>query len=225
MLGRQTTTRPAAGSAATGLRFRLALPLGQLLLCAILLWPARAWVFHELGLPDSIARTPIIIRYGGGAGQQVFRWSASTGMDLAAFLNLPGCISELPYAIFSASHRPWKPSHMDFKVWRAVTWPLLGTLFWWVAGRGADALAAWKKRTIHPKVSWLETVIGFLLGAVGITFAIGFVFFAGPDRHDRDLQLAASAAALWAFLASLSVAGKILQWRLRRRLLKAQAIA
>jgi len=45
--------------------------------------------------------------------------------------------------------------------------------------------------------------------------AISFLF-AGKDRAEPILQLMACASLMWGVLASLTVAAKIAQWRLRK---------
>lgn len=137
-------------------------------------------------------------------------------MDVVAALNLPAGIVQLPYEMFSANHQKLMPRGVDFKVWRAVTWPLVGMIFWWIAGRGADALMAARRKRISPLIGWVETTVGFLFLAGGVVMIVGIEFFSGSDRP--DLQPVALISALWAFLGGLSVAGKIAQWRLRKRL-------
>jgi hypothetical protein len=56
-------------------------------------------------------------------------------------LNLPVGIVQLPYVILNPAKQEWFPARMDFRVWRAISWPIFGLLFWWVAGRSTDALA------------------------------------------------------------------------------------
>jgi len=137
-------------------------------------------------------------------------------MQIVAAINLPAGIIQLPYVVLSADKREWMPPGMDFRVWRAVTWPVLGMVFWWIAGRGADALRAAQREILAPRIGWPETIVGLLLAAGGGVFVIAFVFTAGPDRNDRELQVVAAAACMWAVLGSLTVAARILQWRMRK---------
>jgi len=206
------------------LPFRWIFPLGQLVLCALLLWPVRPRIALAFHLP-MLAQPPAIFQLGGPLA--VFaRWADNQGMDTVALLNLPAGVVQVPYIVMNRSKKEWMPSsEFDFKVWRAVTWPLLGTVFWWIAGRGAEAVAASRRKILVPQMHWIETVVGFLLFAMGTTFVFGFVFFAGQDRHDLILQVLAFAAGLWAFLGSLSFGAKIAQWRLRKRLTTEQRAA
>ncbi|HEY6308341.1 MAG TPA: hypothetical protein VI488_17985 [Candidatus Angelobacter sp.] len=142
----------------------------------------------------------------------------NNSMETVAALNLPAGLVQLPYAIVSADKNDLMPSGMDLRVWRAITWPILGMVFWWIAGRGAEALVAAQQGRLVPRIGWLETTIAFLLLAAGTTFVVGFVFFSGVDLHDLTLQLFMITAILWAFLGSLTVAAKIAQGRLKRKL-------
>jgi hypothetical protein len=216
---------PTATRERRGIRFSWILPLGQLTLCALLLWPARAWIFFQLGFPRRLNVPSMASPYGGSVAQKLGSWSMDYGMETAAVLNLPAGLVQLPYAIFSPNHREMAPRGVDFKTWRAMSWPILGTFFWWIAGRGAEALAASRRRVLIPGIRWVEATIGFLLLASGVTLAVAFVFTAGPDRHDRMLQFVIMAALLWAFLGALPFTAKILQWRLRKKLAAASAIA
>jgi hypothetical protein len=89
-------------------------------------------------------------------------------------------------------------------------------VFWWLAGRGVDALVTARRKAITPRIGWTETVLGFVLGAGGLVGVIAFLFTAGPDLYDRQLQLLMSAAGMWGLLGSLTVAARILQWRIRK---------
>ena len=151
-------------------------------------------------------------------------WSQRNGMQTVTVINLPAAMVDLPYAIFSEKHENWSPGHMDPRVWQAISCPIMGMIFWWMAGRGADALVAFRSRRMIPVISWAETIVGFLLAAGGAVFVIAFVFTAGPDRSNLGLQLIAAVAGLWALLGGLSVAARIMQRRMRKALLRECAV-
>src|SRR5262249_55928229 len=179
-----------------GVPFRLALPLGQLVLCALILWPIRGLIFAELGLPVAIRLTgpPLFLR--SGPGRLFLEWSLSSGRQTVAAINLPAGLAQLPTVFLRADRTEWRPAAVDFLTWRAVTWPLLGMVFWWIAGRGVDALIAARRKVLAPRIAWTETVLGFVLGAGGLASAIAFLFNAGLDLHDRQLQLFISSAGM-----------------------------
>ena len=202
----------ALNAAISKIRFAWALPLGELVLCAILLWPLRLWILHELGIHVPLWLERVMsLRYG------LFPTSPSFSFDATAALNLPGGEIQLPYIILSADKMEWEPLAMDFHVWRAITLPFLCLPFWWMAGRAIDALIAIPKRKLTPRIGWVETIIGFLLMA---TCALGFVaLLFGVSIDDRDSVMIRFVAGcgLWALLGSLSVIARFRQWRLRRQ--------
>lgn len=208
----QSAIVPAEARATPGgFPFRWVLPLGQLVVCAVLLWPARPRIAYGLGLP-MLASPPLIFRLGGPL--QVFaNWSKTYGMQTVGVINLPAVVFEVPWMLFDKN---WAQHGLDWQVRRAITWPILGMVFWWMAGRGAQALSAVRRKKLVPRIGWIETVIGFVLLAAGATMVIGVEFFSGADRH--SLQPAAAVAGMWAFLGGLSVAGKMAQWGLRKAL-------
>jgi hypothetical protein len=205
---RAETQAPVAMSGRVGFPFRRVFPLGQLVLCAIVLWPARGILFLELGLPARFAAPPILLRFGSPMLERLAQWSNHYGTQTVTIINLPAAVSELLVTMVK-NDWPNRP-------WRAISCPILGMIFWWIAGRGADALVATRRKNLAPRIGWVETMIGFLLLAAGATMTVGIEFFSGSDRH--DLQPAALVSAMWAFLGGLSVAAKVVQWRLRRHL-------
>ena len=150
-------------------------------------------------------------------------WSQQSGMHTVIAMNLPAAVFHVPYAIFSTSHQVWTPGHLDARIWQAITSPILGLVFWWVAGRGADALMAAARKQLAPKIRWTETIIGFLLAAGGAVFVLGFVFTGGEDRSDGGLQILAALAGMWSVLGSLTVVARIIQWRMGKALLRKSA--
>jgi hypothetical protein len=212
--------------------FRRVLPIAQLLLCAVLLWPYRAWIAFEVfsvtprySAPRVTESTPHLEIPLNAEGQielpakvrNIVR-AHENAFNTVAALNLPGGIVQLPYAIYSADHREWIPGNIDFQTWRALSWPLLALPFWWMAGRGAEALASARRKLLVPRLRWPETVISFLLMAGGATLALGFFFFTdGPDRSDPLLRLFSVAGGMWAVFGSLTVAARLAQWRIRKK--------
>jgi hypothetical protein len=193
-------------------RFAWLLPLGQLVLCAALLWPVRLIILRELHIP-----VPRII--GQTMLPDYVRWSYQQEFFLSsvAALNLPAGLVQLPYAMFNTTKRDWMPAEMDFRIWRAVTWPLLCVPFWWIAGRAIDALTRLKHRLVTPIIGWTETIIGFVLMAACGTGFFGLLF--GLPKEDRTLELTRFVAGcgLWALLGGLSVVARFRQWRFNKK--------
>ena len=197
-----------------GFQFRLALPLGQRVLCALILWPIRGIIRFHLGLPIGMGGPSWLFRTG--PGRVFLEWSMSNGRETAAAINLPGGLLELPTVAVTHNARIWTPQGVDFQTWRALTWPVLGLVFWWIAGRGADALLAARRKICFPRIGWTETVVGFILGAGGLVGVFAFLLTGGQDRYDPQFQRLAFAMGLWAVLGSLIVMARIVQWRIRK---------
>jgi hypothetical protein len=199
-----------------GFSFRLALPLGQLVLCAVLLLPIRGHIFYELGL-RRLAEPSLPFQLGGPLLQPFAEWSLHNGMEAVAALNLPAGLVQLPYAIFSQGHSELTPAGIDFHIWRAVTWPIIGVIFWWIAGRGIEALVAARRRTLSPRIGWAETIMACGILAVCGTIAVVFPFI-GNDRSDGSLQVFDAGAVLWTVFSAVTVAARIVQWRVNKKL-------
>ncbi|HKF21842.1 MAG TPA: hypothetical protein VKE93_09745 [Candidatus Angelobacter sp.] len=199
-----------------GFSFRLALPLGQLVLCAVILLPIRGYIFYELGL-TRLAEPALPFQFGSSLLRPFVEWSQHNGLDSVAALNLPAGLVQLPYDIFSRKHVEFTPGAVSFRVWRAVTWPVLGTVFWWSAGRGAEAFVGALNGSLAPRLRWIETVLACTIVAVCGTITVMFPFM-DDVRGDGTLIIFAAGSAVWTFLGGLTVTARILQRRIRKKL-------
>jgi hypothetical protein len=207
------------------LPFRRLLPLGQLLLCALSLLPFRGVILFELlhvraysFAPDSGTTIGPDGSIHLGNNPAFDRWmkAQQTTFQAVTFLNFPGVIFELPAEMFTPNGQVWAPERVEHELWSAVTLPVLALPFWWMAGRGLEALLSAKKRLIAPRLRWFETGVSSLLLAAGLTMAIGCLFFAGPDEGDRIIRTMGTAGGVWAVLGSFTVVAKYLQWKMSR---------
>jgi hypothetical protein len=193
------------------IRFSWLLPLGQLLLCAALLWPIRLTVLRALHIPLShiIEQTML---------PDCLRWSPKQNFffDSIVALDIPAGLIQLPYVMTSSTKREWTPDGIDSRVWRAVTWPLLCIPFWWIAGRAIDALTALNHRLLIPRIGLMETVIGSFWLASGALLFVGFLVWTIAVK-DASLTRIAAAGGLWALLGGLSVVARFRQSRLHER--------
>lgn len=137
----------------------------------------------------------------------------------ASVLNLPSGLIQLPYVILNPAKEEWVPLGMDLMTWRAISWPLLGILFWWSAGRGIEALIATRRGLVKPEISLPETAIGAALFLFCVIAAICLPLFGNNDR-DRDfpLKLLSCGLGMWALLGGAMAAARLGQWRIRRRM-------
>jgi hypothetical protein len=116
----------------------------------------------------------------------------------------------------SPSKHEWMPGDVDFGAWRAITLPFLCLPFWWIAGRGIDALTALTHRQIAPRIRWPEVAVGSVWLAGGVTLLIGFLVSPPNDKKDVNFFLFAASGGLWALLGSLSVIARFRQWRFKK---------
>lgn len=192
------------------LRFSWLLPLGQLLFCAALLFPIRLMIVDGLhiDLPPWVERAMAL---------NFFPWvKPDFLLSSVTALNLPGLMIQLPFAIASPNQREWMPEGVDFRVWRAITLPFLCLPFWWIAGRGIDALTALNHRRLAPRIRWPEVVVGSVWLTGGATLFVAFLVSPAADKDSEFTHIAASGG-LWAMLGALSVIAAFRQRRLRRK--------
>ncbi len=212
------------------LPYRWILPIAQLLICAMVLWPIRSEfvleiraTIHGYGAARALEQEPhYVLPYS--LDQLVIdpQWEKSfknkeRRLWTSTLLDLPVGLLALPYAIHNPDKTEWTPNGMDFKKWRAISWPLLGMIFWWIAGRGVEALLAARRSVIHPSIGWAETGIGVILLMWGIIFLIG-PLCAGDSERDIAWVFICGSGALWAVLGGAIVVARSAQRKIRLRL-------
>jgi hypothetical protein len=204
--------------------FRWVLPLAQLAVCAL--------AFLILGRYDAQKRLPgdavleggkYAIRTKDGGYVKILIpdrkpwqvWASQERFQAVSIgLNLPSVIFQLPYIFLNPEKREWVPRGMSFWEWRAISWPLIGVLFWWAAGRGLEALVAARRGLIRPAIKWVETVIAMVLFVI---FAVLCVCALGnrPMGSDTNSAIGFVGCVLWTILTGVIIAARIAQWRIR----------
>src|SRR5256885_13357433 len=159
---------------ATGVSFRRVLPMVQLLVCVISIWPSRYFVLFQF-LQSLQAYTlvkpqqpftlrnievPTLTSQQKQEADRAIR-IVHLRMEVPVALNFPALIAQLPYMVLI--RREWIPIGMTRVVWRGLSWSLAGVFFWWLAGRGADALRAARKSVLAPRITMGETIFAGLL--------------------------------------------------------------
>jgi hypothetical protein len=172
--------------------FRWIFPVGQLVLCLLLV--------------SIVVQLRRYVPY-------VF---ASHVMEAVTAINLPGVLVQLPFALLRSPHEMWTPPGMSVQLWRGLTFPISGMVFWWIAGRAAEALVAINYRQLMPKIGWVETVTGLLIMAGGATLLGGMLFGLSPSERDWQSTRLAAAGGLWALLGALSVIARFRQSRFKK---------
>jgi len=141
--------------------------------------------------------------------------TAMRRMRVPVILNFPVVVAQVPYLL--VTRREWLPQGMLIEAWRALSWPLVGVLFWWLAGRGIDALSASFRSTLRPRLSWIEVTWAIVLLVVGVVTLIGIVTSTPDDRRDKDFMALLYGGLLWGVLAGLTATARFRQWRIYKR--------
>lgn len=212
--------------------FRWAFPIGQLLLCVILLWPLRSELSaHLRPRPPAPASTPATVSTVPASsdlkpGQRMIVVVGSTTPQeqraehtkkevrllIPGNLNFPAFFFDFLISDLLADR-----SHTDddfYTYWRAVTWPLLAIVFWWMAGRAVEALIAARENLLTPRISPPEVTVAIVLLFFGGGLSLQFAF--GGESGDLDSYLLAAGAGLWAIIGAIMLSARLAQWKVRR---------
>ena len=215
----------------TAFPFRWAFPIGELLLCAILLWPVRGELFsnrqprnssaptrtvylRKAPAPpnldsepqESIQATPASVQEQRAERIRQLRISIPPRLNFPAFF--------FDYFIYNMVPDKVRETDAFRKSWMPVTWPLYGIVFWWMAGRAVEALIAARKRSLIPRIGPPEVTVAIALLLFGGFLSLGFAFTNTP--LDLDSYLLAAGAALWGLIGLLMLLARIMQWRVRK---------
>jgi hypothetical protein len=180
-------------------RIRWIFPIAELWVCGMLFWPwttLTAGILH--GRPAEILAT--------------MRFSIPLALNL-------------PCGIIGFARREAVPAAVLPDMWRAMIWPFVGVIFWWIAGRSFDALLAARQHEPSPRITWIEVCVPAVIVAVSSLLLFGFA--SDPSMRDEFImpwRTAVGGSVLWVFLGATTIAARLVQWRIRRRL-RTQAIA
>jgi hypothetical protein len=198
----------------SSLRFRWLLPITQLVICMVALWPVRSLLVLQVKLSNHAY--PIFLPPGPEWENEVRAFERLEGRTwLPVALNLPCGLVQLPYVILNPTKREWIPRDMDLQTWRVISWPIAGCLFWWIAGRGLEGLAAARRRLIFPSISWIETITSAAISLFCAVATVCLPLFSGYDGT-FPMKYFVAGFAMWAVLDGVVVVARVAQWRLRR---------
>ncbi len=224
-----------------GFPFRIVLPLVQLLVCLGLLWPHLPGLSSQLrlavrelsarvfGTEPPVENSQIVLDVTPIApGREQTLDLDAVRLTTPAALNIPVGFIQIPFMIDNPPHPEWAPTGMWIREWRAVSWPFVGLIFWWMAGRGLEAIGAGlrffasfqreeaeRKHRRAPKLHWIELLIGAALAATGSASCYVLASGNGAFGLATDYVMAAGAG-LWAILGLVMVIAGIVQWRVRK---------
>jgi hypothetical protein len=212
------------------LPYRWIFPIAQFLICVLALWPIRSELALEIratvrgyGAAKAVQQEPnYVLPYSFDLNIIDPQWERSyrnkqRRLWTPTLLDIPVGLLVIPYAIHNPARTEWTPNGMDFKTWRAISWPFIGIIFWWIAGRGVEALLAAGRGAIHPLVGWIETAIGVVLLVSGFVILIT-PLCVGDSDVDIPLIFICGSGALWAAFGGSIVAARIAQRGIRIRL-------
>jgi hypothetical protein len=211
--------------------FRWVFPPAQFLVCFVILWPIRSFLIGDLlevfqsyapakvGSDRLADRQAVIILPEVTPEQQREYDAATKSADLRMrtplVLDFPVLVAQLPYVI--PARREWVPRGMSPETWRALSWPFAGLIFWWLSGRGLEALQKARRSIVEPRLGWIETAFAAILLCIGAVTVIGALTSTPADRGDLQFMALLAGGWLWGMLASVTVVARFLQWRIVRR--------
>jgi hypothetical protein len=219
------------------LPFRWILPIVQLVICAAVLWPVRGEFAREylrFRQPHSVSlELPEVPLREGGAVQLIIgplseeerleQERRDRLMTVPMVLNIPVLFLQLPYIVNTSDKREWIPFGIDFRIWRAVTWPILGSFFWYFGGRGLEALLAARRRSVEPRMTLPETLVGLIFSIGGLLLIFSFVWeFRAGVPADDFLTAVPGTVMIWASLGSFIVVAKLAQLRIMKSPIQAR---
>jgi hypothetical protein len=204
---------------AAHVRFRWILPIVELIICGILLWPFRygyefqfRGALHDL-FPKLVPTEESVINFPAPDDP-----ANDDGRYAELRLAAPSLIN-IPVGFMGLARRETVPAAFLPEWWRAITWPLAGIIFWWISGRGIEALLASRRGLLTPTISWVEAVIGLLVSVGTAALLIGLTV--DPSVRSDSIfpwRLEVLACSLWFVLGLVSTSARLVQWRMRRRL-------
>jgi hypothetical protein len=175
----------------------VALPLGQLLLCAVLIVifcgpESLAPVRTGTGTIYVETQATFTGRSGDGAATHIHAQQPSNGHVTATgrvlvsvwLLNLPGTILKIKLAAYGSTHQGFVARAVYAFTGSWLSGAVLALPLWWIVGRGADALIAMKRKAMKPRIRFPEASISFLLLMAGALFTVmGFISLFPAPGH------------------------------------------
>lgn len=201
--------------------FRRALPIAQLVTCAVLLWPWRGFLLvqmREVGHHHWPTKfTEPAYRLQAAVVPETPQRARAEALDRLR-VSAPALIN-LPCGFLGLATPASVPEGMWPEFWRSLTWPVVGIFFWWLVGRALDALVSARRRVLLPAITWIEVAVGSLLVVFCAAICVGFLTDASMrEEFFYPWRWAAAACLLWIVLAAVIPAARFVQWRVRRKI-------
>jgi hypothetical protein len=184
--------------------FRFALPVAQLFVCLMLLWPVRDFLVMSASKNLYIANPPSTVEEQARADALIRLFERRKLAPLV--LDFPVLLAQVPYILVTPTKREWVPQGMFTDVWRALSWPFAGMFFWWVLGRGVEALFAVRRSVVQPRITWAETSFAGIMFVVGLLTLVGILTSTPDDRRDMQFIAWITGGVLWGILSTVIIA-------------------
>jgi hypothetical protein len=198
--------------------FRWVLPIAEILVCAALLWPWRgflAWQLRATGHAYWPTRIEEPVHLNVGLVAVTKTLEEMNAEELSEIRISAPTLLNIPCSLLGLMRREAVPRGTLPEFWRSISWPFFGIVFWWIAGRGIEALVASRRHLLSPAITWIEVFVASLVIVIGVF--IWLLFFSG-DRAGFIFPWpgALVASAMWILLAGATIAARVTQWRIRR---------
>jgi len=155
--------------------FRWTLPVAELLLCAALVEPFAGFLIFQMrpaARADSTkAERPPALNLDL---QRVQTPEEKTCRETVNATNMDTGIAESSLCIPRIGSKELVPNGVFSELWRSFTWPIVGVIFWWIAGRGLEALLACRRRVLLPVITWIEVLVASLICTFCLLLLFGF---------------------------------------------------
>jgi len=201
--------------------FRWVLPIAEILVCALLLWPWRgflAWQLRATGHDYGPTKIQEPLHFNLPVTTLAETPRETRLVELADIRLSAPAVLNLPCSMLGLLRREAVPRGMLPEFWRSLSWPFFGIVFWWIAGRGIDAIIASRHGSLSPAITLMEVFVAALIILLGSVFW-GLAF---GDPNDRSGLVfpwpsALAASGLWILLGGAIITARIVQWRIRVR--------
>jgi hypothetical protein len=203
--------------------FRIVLPVAELLICGVLLWPFAGFLYFQL---RSTTYPPVRLnvetpQLGLNFAQRPLSPSEQRALRIDELrISVPALLN-IPCAFLGLGRNALVPRAMLPEFWRSISWPLVGVVFWWIAGRGIEALTASRRHVSVPSITWAEVLMASLVIVFASMLCVGF--FVDPSIRDEFIypwRWAIAASVLWILLGTATIAGRVMQWRIKQSIKK-----
>lgn len=183
------------------------------------MWPLAGFLYFQL---RSSTSPPVQLKVerpqlGANIAEPPLSPSEQRALRIVEMRTSVPALLNFPCAFLGLRANVVVPRAMLPEFWRAISWPLVGVVFWWIAGRGVEALAASRRHVSVPAVTWVEVIIASLV--IAFASMVCVAFFLDPSTRDEFIyawRWALAANVLWIFLGSATILGRVAQWRIKR---------